>query len=137
MNILLTYCTIFSALVIISSSYADFVYVTNSPDEEPGYTAVYKVDVVNGNGTFPTHFFIINSIFILHMYKCSSTLYIVFHILLYILTQDIMHTYVTLQPQGTLNSLSMTREQLVWTERERIIIICVFGFIFNVVSNKG
>ena len=52
MNILLTYCTIFSALVI-SSSYADFVYVTNSPDEEPGYTAVYKVDVVNGNGTFP------------------------------------------------------------------------------------
>ena len=37
MNILLTYCTIFSALVIISSSYADFVYVTNSPDEEPGY----------------------------------------------------------------------------------------------------
>ena len=140
MNILLTYCTIFSALVI-SSSYADFVYVTNSPDEEPGYTAVYKVDVVNGNGTFPftltfLHYKPRYSYYI-YMYKCSSTLYIVFHILLYILTQDIMHTYVTLQPQGTLNSLSMTREQLVWTERERIIIICVFGFIFNVVSNKG
>ena len=53
MNILLTYCTIFSAALVISSTYADFVYVTNSPDEEPGYTAVYKVDVVNGNGTFP------------------------------------------------------------------------------------
>ena len=34
------------------------------------------------------------------MHKCSSPLYIVFHILLYILTQAIMHTYLTHKPQA-------------------------------------
>ena len=33
------------------------------------------------------------------MHKYSSCLYLVFHILLHTLTQAIMHTYVTLEPQ--------------------------------------
>ena len=34
------------------------------------------------------------------MYKCSSSLYLVISILLHTLTQAIMHTYITLEPQG-------------------------------------
>ena len=33
-----------------SSSSSSYVYVTNSPDHEPGYTSVYKVDIEKGNG---------------------------------------------------------------------------------------
>ena len=51
-----------------------------------------------------THISSTKSIFILtYMHKCSSPLYIVFHILLYILTQAIMHTYLTHEPQTRLN----------------------------------
>ena len=49
-----------------------------------------------------THISSTKSIFILtYMHKCSSPLYIVFHILLYILTQAIMHTYLTHEPQAS------------------------------------
>ena len=33
-----------------SSTSEDVIYVTNSPDSVPGYTAVYRVDPASGNG---------------------------------------------------------------------------------------
>ena len=41
------------------------------------------------------------------MLKCSSPLYLVIHILLHTLTQAIMHTYVTLEPQAERSSISI------------------------------
>ena len=46
-----------------------------------------------------SHFFYKIDIHTTYMYKCSSPLYLVIRILLHTLTQAIMHTYITLEPQ--------------------------------------
>ena len=56
-----------------------------------------------------SHFFNKIDIHTTYMYKCNSSLYLVISILLHTLTQIIMHTYITLEPQGTLRVESRDR----------------------------
>ena len=122
---LLTSCTLFSTLL---STYADFVYVTNSPDELPGYTAVYKVDIENGNVRFVpnshSHLFNKLDIHTTFMYTYAYHLSLATHSLIHILTQAITHTYITLEPQGYVSLTSTS----VWLHEPKTSFWVNFWF---------